>query len=144
MVPDTPVSLGRYAFLQVFNKYGKISKLDFLFHKTGPHKGKPRGYAFVEYAEKEVRLLHFSLVVLFLNRGFAMQDALRALVNAHDKLLRGRKVVVTFAHQTHATDANAASRPYTGKSNAEMSRPTALSLLKTSSHLGKYDASLLL
>lgn len=40
--------------LQVFSKFGKISKLDFLFHKTGPSKGKPRGYAFVEYKDKEV------------------------------------------------------------------------------------------
>jgi len=28
--------------------------MDYLFHKTGPLKGKPRGYAFVEYANKEV------------------------------------------------------------------------------------------
>ena len=44
----------RYAFLQVFNKFGKITKLDFLFHKGGPSKGKPRGYAFVEYKNEEV------------------------------------------------------------------------------------------
>ena len=45
----------RYTLLQVFSKYGKISKLDFLFHKSGPHKGKPRGYAFVEYSDENVR-----------------------------------------------------------------------------------------
>ena len=28
--------------------------MDYLFHKTGPLKGKPRGYAFVEYTNKEV------------------------------------------------------------------------------------------
>lgn len=46
----------RYTLLQVFSKYGKISKLDFLFHKSGPLKGKPRGYAFVEYASENVRV----------------------------------------------------------------------------------------
>lgn len=42
--------------MQVCAKHGKIAKLDYLFHKTGPQKGKPRGYAFVEYSTKEVRL----------------------------------------------------------------------------------------
>lgn len=45
-------TVDEYTLLQVFSKYGKISKLDFLFHKTGPLKGKPRGYAFVEYADE--------------------------------------------------------------------------------------------
>ena len=29
--------------------------MDFLFHKTGALRGKPRGYAFVQYANKDVR-----------------------------------------------------------------------------------------
>jgi hypothetical protein len=32
-----------------------IADLKFLFHKSGPLKGQPRGYAFVEYAQAEVR-----------------------------------------------------------------------------------------
>lgn len=44
----------RFALIQVFSKFGKISHLDFLFHKTGMLKGKPRGYAFVQYANKDV------------------------------------------------------------------------------------------
>lgn len=47
----------RYSLLQVFSKFGKVTKMDFLFHKTGALKGKPRGYAFVEYADKNVRSL---------------------------------------------------------------------------------------
>lgn len=45
----------RYSLLQVFSKFGKVVKLDFLFHKSGPQKGKPRGYAFVEYSNGDVR-----------------------------------------------------------------------------------------
>ena len=41
--------------MTVASKHGKVAKLDFLFHKAGPQKGKPRGYAFVEYSTKEVR-----------------------------------------------------------------------------------------
>jgi hypothetical protein len=44
----------RYALIKIFSRFGKIAKLDFLFHKTGVMKGKPRGYAFVEFGAKEV------------------------------------------------------------------------------------------
>lgn len=49
-------TVDEYTLLQVFSKFGKITKLDLMFHKTGVLKGKPRGYAFVEYLDKEVRL----------------------------------------------------------------------------------------
>ena len=47
-------AVDEYLLASTFAKYGKIAKLDFLFHKTGPMKGKPRGYAFVEYEKVEV------------------------------------------------------------------------------------------
>ncbi|KDQ23355.1 hypothetical protein PLEOSDRAFT_1072731 [Pleurotus ostreatus PC15] len=47
-------SVDEYSLLQVFSKFGKVTKMDFLFHKTGALKGKPRGYAFVEYADKSL------------------------------------------------------------------------------------------
>jgi hypothetical protein len=46
--------LSRYTLVQVFSKFGKIINVDFLFHKSGPHKGKPRGYAFIKYADENV------------------------------------------------------------------------------------------
>ncbi|KAG6896437.1 hypothetical protein C0992_008314, partial [Termitomyces sp. T32_za158] len=94
----------------VFSKFGKVTKLDYLFHKSGALKGKPRGYAFVEYASND--------------------EALKALNVAHEKLLRGRKLVVTFAHQAppeHGGSMHGAKR----RSMMEVGRPTTLSLLKT-------------
>jgi len=52
-------SVDEYTLIQVFQKYGRITKLDFIFHKTGVLKGKPRGYAFVEFSSKDVSLLRF-------------------------------------------------------------------------------------
>lgn len=49
------VSPNRYSLLQIFSKFGKVTKLDFLFHKAGALKGKPRGYAFIEYGSNDVR-----------------------------------------------------------------------------------------
>ena len=55
IVNRAPVlNVSRYALLQVFTKFGKIAKLDFLFHKSGINKGKPRGYAFVEFMNEAV------------------------------------------------------------------------------------------
>lgn len=54
-IGNLATSVDEYSLMQVCAKYGKIAKLDYLFHKTGPNKGKPRGYAFVEYSMREVR-----------------------------------------------------------------------------------------
>ncbi|KAI0777574.1 RNA-binding domain-containing protein [Trametes elegans] len=114
-------TVDEYTLLQLFSKFGKISKLDFLFHKAGPLKGKPRGYAFVEYASKV--------------------DAEKALVHAHDRLLRGRKLVVTYANQAPLDAAGA--QGLGAKSRRPMSdvgKPTTLSLLK-SAGTGRSDAT---
>lgn len=44
----------RSGLLKIFSKCGKVSRLDYLFHKSGPAKGKPRGYAFVEFSDPKV------------------------------------------------------------------------------------------
>ncbi|EIM83939.1 RNA-binding domain-containing protein, partial [Stereum hirsutum FP-91666 SS1] len=110
-------SVDEHALIQIFSKFGKLSNLDYLFHKSGPLKGKPRGYAFVEYVDPA--------------------DAERALTKAHDKLLRGRRLVVTFAHQA-PTDAfpGGGDRGYRRMVN-EAGRPTALSLLKSAQEGGR-------
>ncbi|KAI0684654.1 hypothetical protein BC835DRAFT_1292542 [Cytidiella melzeri] len=103
-------TVDEYILLQVFSKFGKVSKLDFLFHKSGSLKGKPRGYAFVEYGDPD--------------------DARKALAAANDKLLRGRKLVVTYAQQAPIDQTGAlATRPR--KLWNDTSKPTTLSLLKS-------------
>ncbi|KAJ7927536.1 hypothetical protein B0H13DRAFT_1036786 [Mycena leptocephala] len=106
-------TVDEYSLLQIFSKFGKVTKLDFLFHKTGLLKGKPRGYAFVEYGNKD--------------------DALKALSTAHNKLLRGRKLVVTFAQQAPvdpgAPYGTAGSRHR--KVMTDSGRPTTLSMIKS-------------
>ncbi|KAF8979700.1 hypothetical protein BDQ17DRAFT_1167423, partial [Cyathus striatus] len=105
-------SVDEYSLLQIFSKFGKVTKLDFLFHRSGLLKGKPRGYAFIEYGNQD--------------------DALKALTMAHDKLLRGRKIVVTYAQQApleHGGMGMTGSKHKKGV--IESGRPTTLSLLKT-------------
>ncbi|KAJ7266955.1 hypothetical protein B0H12DRAFT_1098942 [Mycena haematopus] len=109
-------TVDEYSLLQIFSKFGKVTKLDFLFHKTGLLKGKPRGYAFVEYGNKD--------------------DALKALSMAHNKLLRGRKLVVTFAQQAPIDPSGGPSAYGTNGSRhrkvmTESGRPTTLSMIKS-------------
>lgn len=47
-------TVDEYTLVQVFSKYGKITKLDLMVHNSGPQKGKPRGYAFVQFESKDV------------------------------------------------------------------------------------------
>jgi len=86
--------------------------MNYLFHKSGPQKGKPRGYAFLEYGKSE--------------------EANKAIAMFNDKMLRGRKLVVTFATQSPYEDLPSTSRNGPRRIPSEASRPTTLSLLKSS------------
>ena len=70
-----------------------------------------------------------------------VQDAQRALSAANGKLVRGRKIIVTFAQQAppdHVTNATAGGK--VRKAMNEAGRPTTLSLLKTGEgHGGKSE-----
>ncbi|WVF72969.1 hypothetical protein IAT40_007787 [Kwoniella sp. CBS 6097] len=105
-------TVDEYTLIQIFSKYGKITKLDFMFHKTGVLKGKPRGFAFVQFANKD--------------------DALKAMVKLHDRLLRGRKLVVTYASSAPTDNLPLPTYGTKGRRPNEAAKTTTLSLLKTS------------
>ncbi|KAH9027282.1 hypothetical protein EDB84DRAFT_1500451 [Lactarius hengduanensis] len=106
-------TVDEYTLIQVFSKFGKIARLDYLFHKTGALRGKPRGYAFVEYTGE--------------------RDAAVALEAANGKALRGRHITVTYAHQApldaHPPASRRALPPH--HQQQDSGRPTTLSLLKS-------------
>ncbi|GAA5863078.1 hypothetical protein JCM8547_002790 [Rhodosporidiobolus lusitaniae] len=103
-------SCDEYLLMQVCARHGKIAKLDYLFHKTGPQKGKPRGYAFVEYSTKE--------------------EAQRALQALNDKVLRGRKMVVSLASEQQQDDRPTSGKKGRAPAQSDLHKPTAISLLK--------------
>ncbi|KAM8934845.1 putative RNA-binding protein 18 isoform 2-T2 [Pelodytes ibericus] len=41
-----------YHLLKLLQKFGKVKQFDFLFHKSGPLEGQPRGYCFVNFETK--------------------------------------------------------------------------------------------
>ena len=52
--PPPPLQIREQNVLKLFGKYGKVVRLDFLWHHTGPQKGSPRGYCFVEFRNRQV------------------------------------------------------------------------------------------
>ena len=49
--------------LKLLQKYGTLEHFDFLYHKTGPEQGKPRGYCFATYSTKLVGVTYINFVV---------------------------------------------------------------------------------
>ena len=44
----------RGTVIKLFEPYGKIAHFDYLWHTSGPKRGEPRGFCFVEYRRHEV------------------------------------------------------------------------------------------
>ncbi|EGG03031.1 uncharacterized protein MELLADRAFT_38340, partial [Melampsora larici-populina 98AG31] len=102
-------AVDEFALVALFSKFGKISKLDFLFHKSGILRGKPRGYAFIEMSRKD--------------------EALKAMVELNNKPLRGKRILVTPANES-GHDGRHNGQNGRG-STFDPTRPTTLSLLKS-------------
>lgn len=67
-----------FTLLKLLQKYGKIEQFDFLFHKSGPNQGKPRGYCFASFENRT--------------------DAVHAVHALDGKLALGKKLAVKWAH----------------------------------------------
>lgn len=66
-----------YILLKLFTPHGKIKTFNFLWHKHGPKKGEPRGYAFIEYDTES--------------------EALKAIKSLDGRLVAGRHLRVQVA-----------------------------------------------
>ena len=67
-----------YHLVKLLERFGRVQQFDFLFHKSGPMEGQPRGYCFVN----------------FQSRG----EAERAIRCLHGKLALSKRLVVRWAH----------------------------------------------
>lgn len=67
-----------YHLLKLLQKFGNVKQFDFLFHKSGPLEGQPRGYCFVNFETK--------------------QEAEQAIHCLNGKLALSKKLVVRWAH----------------------------------------------
>ncbi|KAI7861824.1 hypothetical protein BDF14DRAFT_1863753 [Spinellus fusiger] len=108
-ISNLDTTVDEYAVVKLFEPYGKITFLDYMFHWSGPKKGKPRGYCFLEYEKKE--------------------EALKAISALHGRIVKGRPLVVSFAHMTPAQESANTRRGQT--STNSLHRPNTFTILRT-------------
>ena len=96
--------LTEYTLLKLLQKYGEIEKFDFLCHKTGPEKGKPRGFCFVTYK--------------------VVESADRARSQLHGKQALSKRLLVKLAHLERETNPvkleTAAVKPHSSKPHSQI------------------------
>lgn len=114
-IANLTTSVSEHDLLTAFRPFGTLKNLDLVFHKNGPQKGQPRGYAFIEYAESS--------------------QAAKAKASLDGKPLRGREMHIGFASINPTTDRNRLHRGGMQKKNGtrhseELSKTTSLSLNK--------------
>ncbi|GAA96263.1 uncharacterized protein L969DRAFT_91711 [Mixia osmundae IAM 14324] len=114
-------TIDEYVLAHLFTKYGKIVKLDVLYHTAGPLKGKPRGYGFVEFEQT--------------------WEAERAQLELHDKLIRGRKLIVSWADNPD-TDERGPATGGAWRHKLDGHKPTTLSLIKNQRKPKSTDAAI--
>lgn len=140
-VSNLSPSVTEYDIVALFSPHGKISRLDLIFHKSGPLKGKTKGYAFVEFSKQE--------------------DAIEAKVRVDGRLIGGRKISVgwavsllrsndnlgidadldihTYAQNENTNGTTGPIRTSSGRSHhsshQDELKPTTLSLMKNSQRI---------
>ncbi|KAG7163751.1 probable RNA-binding protein 18 [Homarus americanus] len=70
--------LREYQLLKMVENFGPLVEFDFLYHRSGPQAGQPRGYAFVTFESSK-----------------SAQTAMRVL---DGKIILGRRMAVKWAH----------------------------------------------
>uniref|UniRef100_A0A8C4QG73 Probable RNA-binding protein 18 n=1 Tax=Eptatretus burgeri TaxID=7764 RepID=A0A8C4QG73_EPTBU len=77
-IGNLDLRLSEYHLLRLLKRIGTVRQFDFLFHRSGPLEGQPRGYCFVNFSSK--------------------QEAERAIEKLNGKLALSRPLVVRWAH----------------------------------------------
>ncbi|KAG0364121.1 hypothetical protein BC939DRAFT_504116 [Gamsiella multidivaricata] len=99
-------AIDEYIVLKLFSPFGKITKLDFMFHWHGPKKGTPRGYCFLEFE--------------------SAAQAAAAIKEMNRKAIKLRPLSVSLANMAPPSADSEKGR----KRMLDPNRPTAFSLLK--------------
>uniref|UniRef100_A0A3B3IAF9 Probable RNA-binding protein 18 n=1 Tax=Oryzias latipes TaxID=8090 RepID=A0A3B3IAF9_ORYLA len=96
-----------YHLIKLLERFGQVKQFDFLFHKSGPLEGQPRGYCFVNFSTRETGRRRASdqtssspLTVTVLRAVSIVRkpEAERAIQCLNGKLALSKKLVVRWAH----------------------------------------------
>jgi len=104
-----------YHLIQLYQTFGKIDRLQFMWHHVGEQKGQPRGYAFIEFTNK--------------------LEAIIAQKSTDGKLLGGRRLVVRFAEERESpNDVSIDYKSVTDRRKIEIKNNETVVGVKISTH----------
>lgn len=93
--------LSEYALIKLFEPFGELKQVKYLFHTSGPRKGEPRDYAFVQFIKRK--------------------DAERALsLNEHQ--IKGRKMQVRWSQEENPMEPQQQHKEKTETSTDKIKR----------------------
>lgn len=78
-VGNLDLRLTEHQLIKLFQTFGEVKHLDFLWHQHGPNRGEPRGFCFVEMKTHE--------------------DAKNAIEKGNGTMVMGRKMIVRFSKE---------------------------------------------
>ena len=85
--------------INIFKVFGKLNAVDYGWHKSGPLRGKPRGYAFLDFNDEE-----------------AAMKAMKAGNNPNKLHARGKRIIVNYSKSDNIRPSD--SRVFTEASAA--------------------------
>ena len=72
--------------IRIFREYGSLLNVDYKWHMVGPNRGRPRGFAFVEFGSEE--------------------DAAKAVRSTSDMIVRGRRLTVRLSDRNTSAEGS--------------------------------------
>eukprot|EP00003_Mantamonas_plastica_P014610 TRINITY_DN25301_c0_g1_i1.p1 TRINITY_DN25301_c0_g1~~TRINITY_DN25301_c0_g1_i1.p1 ORF type:complete len:202 (+),score=68.38 TRINITY_DN25301_c0_g1_i1:73-678(+) len=78
-IGNLDLRINEYALVKMVSTFGKIADINFLYHHAGPNRGRPRGFAFVEFSSRE--------------------EAEKCIEKLNGEYILGRRLAVNFADE---------------------------------------------
>ncbi|KAI8919524.1 hypothetical protein BC831DRAFT_431027 [Entophlyctis helioformis] len=89
--PSTRLYVGNYGpkvtelvLIKLFQRFGRLKRIDYLWNHEGPRQGEPRGYCFLEME--------------------TVEDAGKAIAGLHGRVIEGRSLVVSYSTMRSGAD----------------------------------------
>ncbi|KAH9498998.1 putative RNA-binding protein 18 [Bulinus truncatus] len=124
--------MSEFAILKLVQKFGSIRKMDCIYHKAGPDKGKSKGYCFVSF--------------------HTWEDAEKARKTLDGKLVLSRPIYVKWARGSKQFASKVTSKPKQGEvftnqalppaSAVALSMSESLAVADTETKIGAIEAKL--
>jgi RNA recognition motif-containing protein len=86
--------------IKMFQEYGEVKNISYMWHKIGPQRGQPKGYSFIEMETSD--------------------SAEKAIRGIHGRMFKGRKLVAKPGHSRQLSESFNPNSPSTSTSPLQL------------------------